>query len=178
MLDTDLGLALQGGQGPRRLLQHQIGAMPGDIVLPAEFTDEAAQGLADPYPGQKRPPLHDVVRQTLALLSVLLGKGGTVMVKGLTPQHQFNPQLRIPGPGHLQAETEAIEQLRTQLALFRIHRAHQDEAGGMTIGDALALDAVFAAGGRIQDQVDDVVIEQVDLVDVEQATVGGGEQAR
>jgi hypothetical protein len=44
-------------------------------------------------------------------------------------------------------------------------------------GDALPLDDVHAQGGRVEQQVDDVVVEQVDFVDVQQATVGGGQDA-
>lgn len=42
--------------------------------------------------------------------------------------------------------------------------------------DAVALDVCPAHRGRVEQQVDQVVREQVDLVDVEDAAVGGGEQ--
>ena len=44
--------------------------------------------------------------------------------------------------------------------------------------DALALDVAAAHRRRVEQQVDQVVVQQVDLVDVEHAPVGGGEQAR
>ena len=44
--------------------------------------------------------------------------------------------------------------------------------------DALALDDVPAHRGGVEEHVDDVVVEQVDLVDVEDAAVGVGEEPR
>jgi len=49
---------------------------------------------------------------------------------------------------------EAVEQLRAQLALLRVARADEDEAGRVGDGDALALDGVPAGGGRVEEDVD------------------------
>ena len=43
--------------------------------------------------------------------------------------------------------------------------------------DALALHVVDAQRGRVEQQVDQVVVEQVDLVDVEHPAVRRGQQA-
>jgi hypothetical protein len=43
--------------------------------------------------------------------------------------------------------------------------------------DALAFHVVHAQRGRVEQQVDQVVVQQVDLVDVENAAVRGGQQA-
>src|SRR5919198_786825 len=48
----------------------------------------------------------------------------------------------------------------------------------MPYGHPFPLDVGDAHGGGIQQQVDQVVVEQVDLVHVEDAAVGGGQQAR
>ena len=48
----------------------------------------------------------------------------------------------------------------------------------MPDGQPLPLDVVHAQGGRVEQQVDKVIMEQVHLVDVEQAAVRGREQAR
>ena len=48
----------------------------------------------------------------------------------------------------------------------------------MLKADAFAFDDVDAHGRAVEQQVDDVVIEQVNFVDVEDAAVGGGEDAR
>ena len=68
--------------------------------------------------------------------------------------------------------------LRAQIAFFGVHRADQDEAGRVGEGDALALDDVDAHGGRVEQQVHDVIVQQVDFVNIQQAAVGGGQHAR
>ena len=47
----------------------------------------------------------------------------------------------------------------------------------MADAEAFALDDVLAGGGDVDQQVDEVVLEQVDLVDIEEAAVGAGEQS-
>ncbi|MCY1493360.1 hypothetical protein D9M68_271960 [compost metagenome] len=81
----------------------------------------------------------------------------------------------VRGEAHEQAE--AVEQLRAQLALLRVHGADQGDARRMLVGDAVALDAVHAAGADVEQQVDQTVGEQVDLVDVQHAAVGARQQA-
>ena len=72
---------------------------------------------------------------------------------------------------------KTIQQLRTQVAFFGVHGADEDEARGVGEADAFALDDVYAHRGGIQQQVDDVVIEQIDFIDIEDAAVGVGEDA-
>ena len=79
---------------------------------------------------------------------------------------------------NIHAQGEAVEQLRAQIALFRVHRADQDEARRVGEGDALALDHVDAHGRRVEQQVNHVVVEQVDLIHVQQAAVGRRQHAR
>ena len=57
-----------------------------------------------------------------------------------------------------------------------IAAADQDEACGMADAQALALDHVLARRRDVQQQVDQMVLQQVDLVDVEEAPVGAGQQ--
>ena len=73
-------------------------------------------------------------------------------------------------------EPEAVEQLRAQLALLGVHRADEGDARRVRDRDPVALDGVAAHRGRVEEDVDEVVVEQVDLVDVEDAAVGLGEQ--
>ena len=73
---------------------------------------------------------------------------------------------------------EAIQQLRAELTFFRIHRPDENEAGRVGKGDAFTLDHVHAHGGRVQQHIHHVVVEQIDFVDVEQTAVGAGQHAR
>ncbi len=47
----------------------------------------------------------------------------------------------------------------------------------MAEGDAFAFDDVGAHGGGVEQDIDDVIVEQVDFVDVEQAAVGACQHA-
>ncbi len=78
----------------------------------------------------------------------------------------------------LDAEPDPVGDLRPQLALLLVHRADEQEARRMRDRDALALDDVDAERGRVEQDVGQVVVEEVDLVDVEDAAVRLGEQAR
>ena len=79
---------------------------------------------------------------------------------------------------HVDGEPEPVEQLRPQLALFGVHGADQHEAGLVAVRDAVALDVRAAHRGGVEQHVDQVVVQQVDLVDVEHAAVGAGQQSR
>ena len=45
----------------------------------------------------------------------------------------------------------------------------------MTHGDTLTFHGVPARGGRVEQNIHEVIVEQVDFVDVEKAAVGFGE---
>ena len=47
----------------------------------------------------------------------------------------------------------------------------------MADAQAVTLDDVFARGGNVDQQIDEVVFQQVDLIDVEEAAVGLGQEA-
>jgi hypothetical protein len=68
--------------------------------------------------------------------------------------------------------------LGAELALLGVHRPDEEEPGSVPHRDALALDVRGAQRGGVEEQVDQVVVQQVDLVHVEDAAVGGSEQAR
>ena len=94
------------------------------------------------------------------------------------PFQDLHPLGGIEYAAYLHAEGEAVQELRTQVAFLGVHGAHEDEAGRVGEADPLPLDDVHPHGRRIEQQVHDVVIEQVDLVHVQQPAVGGGEDAR
>src|SRR5579863_5274618 len=71
---------------------------------------------------------------------------------------------------NINAESEAVGQLWAQLALFRIHGADQDETGRMAERDALALHDVDAHRGGVEQDVNYVVVQQIDFINVENAS--------
>src|SRR5690606_13415995 len=90
--------------------------------------------------------------------------------------HHLDAQGGIAWGGHLDGEAEAVEQLGAKLTLLRVHRADQHEPGAVADRDAVPLDRHLAGGGGVEQQVDEVVVEQVDLVDVQDAAVGASQE--
>ena len=88
-----------------------------------------------------------------------------------------NTLVRVADAFDIDAQTEAIEQLRPQLALLGIHGPDEDEARGVAERNAFALDDVDAHRGCVEEDVNQVVVEQVDLVDVEDVAVRLGQHA-
>ena len=89
-----------------------------------------------------------------------------------------HPLVQVADAFDVDAQAEAVEQLRPQLALLRVHRPDEDEPRGMRDGDSLALDGVDAHRRGVEEHVDNVVVEEVHLVDVEDVAVRLGEHSR
>ena len=90
--------------------------------------------------------------------------------------HHLGPGGRVDGAADVDGEPEAVEQLGPEVALLGVHRPDEEEPGGVGVRHAVALDPVDAGGSGVEEGVDEVVGQQVDLVDVEDAAVGGGQQ--
>ena len=105
------------------------------------------------------------------------GEGyGVGFVSQASPDH-LGPVRRLGQVGEIDHQAEAVEQLRPQFPLFRVHRADQHESGRMTQGKPFALHAMYATGRGIEQDIYQVVGEQIDLIDVEDAAIGSSEQA-
>ena len=121
-------------------------------------------------------------RADLGAPPLLLGRGTSAgrttgsASKASRRSHRQGALVGIERRRHVDGEPEAIEQLRTQLALLRVHRPDEHEPGRVLVADALALDPVDARGGHVEQHVDEMVGEQVHLVDVEHAAVGDEQQ--
>ena len=99
-----------------------------------------------------------------------------VGVEGEPAAHHLGPLAGSRGAVDLDGEPEPVEQLRPQLAFLRVHGPDQQEPRRVAHRDAVALHVVRAQRRRVEQQVDQVVVQQVDLVDVEHAAVRGGQQ--
>jgi hypothetical protein len=82
-----------------------------------------------------------------------------------------HPLLQIQHLIGAEADGEAIEQVITHRPLLGVVGGDQQTAAGMTEAEALALDPVFTAAHRRQQQVGDVVVEQVELIHIEHPPV-------
>ena len=94
-----------------------------------------------------------------------------VRVEQQPSAHHLGSLRRLARCGNLDGEAEAVEQLGPQLALLRIHRPDEHEFGRVGDGYAVALHRDGAHRGRIEQQVDQMVVQQIDLVDVQDAAM-------
>ena len=104
--------------------------------------------------------------------------------KSLESRGNADDELNRRDPGvvrresaNLHTESETIDELGPQFPFFGIHGAHQDEPRGLAGGNTITLDRDPAAGGRVQQKIDDVIRQQIDFIDIQDAAVGSGQEA-
>ena len=147
----------QAAQARARAQQHQVG--PQAVHLGGNA--QRACGLQHRVgPGQRAGRL-----QALACRAQLRGQrglgvcmagaeGGRVGIEQQPRAHDGLALGRILHIGQAHAQAQAVQQLRAQLAFLGVHGAHQHEARRVAVRDAVALDHVDAAGGGIQQHID------------------------
>ncbi len=184
----------QPGRGADVLLGHRVAATPcgqgdrgpgGDQVGAHAIHAERAAHRADLA---QRGVRQVDVREAVAGRGDLPGQGRGVFgeagyetrgagFEGEPAAYHLGPFGWILAGRNLHGQPEPVEQLRAQLAFFRVHGADQQEPRGVPDRDALALHVVHAQRGRVEQQVDEVVVEQVDFVHVEHPAMRRGQQA-
>ncbi|CAM5559320.1 hypothetical protein SFIMM107S_05927 [Streptomyces griseus] len=174
----DLLAPRPGGQRGGGTGHHDVGPHPVHLERGAGGGDLPQHAVAEHDTGQQGARIGDPLPQGALLLGPARREAlGIVVVREPAP-HDLDPLVGVPGRGHLDGQPEPVQQLRPQLALFRVHRPDQQEPRGMPYGDALALHVRGAHGRRVQQQVHQVVVEQVDLVDVQDPAMRVGQQPR
>ena len=160
-----------GGAGADDVAAHAVHAQ-----LHARTADADDHGVGQPDPGQPRAGRGDPRGQGLLVRAVALGEPVRVALELQPPPHDLGADGDVLRSAHLDAQAEPVEQLGPQLPLLGVHRAHEQEARRVAPRDGLALDHADPGGRDVQQQVDQVVGQQVDLVDVEHALMGAGEE--
>src|SRR5713226_8022393 len=178
MRDLHLLDAVVGGLGLRGAGAHEVGTVAVHLQRDRDLGDQPQDLARQLHLWKGCDALGDVRFHVLLRLGVLLDELVRVVLPNGTLLDDRDPLVEVADAFHVDAEAEAVEQLWPQLALFWVHRADQDESRGVRHGDALALDRIHAHRRRVQQYVDDVVVEQVHLIDVEDVAVGLGEDAR
>ena len=173
-----LGAAVPGRQRDRRARRDQVSAHPVDPEPAAHGADLAQRGV-----GQ-----HDVRQPGARGGHVRGGPAGIggeagretarVRLVGEPAPDDLGALVGIAAGRHLHGQPEPVEQLRPQLAFLRVHRADEQETGGVPDRNPLALDVADPQCRRVQQQVDEMVVQQVDFIHVQQAAVRRGEHAR
>lgn len=166
------------GQRGGRPRHHDVRAHPVDLEGRAGGRDLPQRPVPEPHFGKQCTRGNDPGPQRAFLVGPLGGEARRIVVVRETPPHDLDPLIGLAGCGDLDGQPEPVEQLRPQFALFGVHRPDEKEARGMPHGDAFALHVRSTHGGRVQQQVHEVVVEQIDLVDVQNPAMGVGEQPR
>ena len=167
-----------GGDSAGGLVHHDVAAQAVHLVLGANVGNQPQDVFAHRHLGQQFP----AAEQPLPFLPLLFQpaghKGMGVCLVGDAAAHHFPPFLRGHYTVHFHGQPEAVQELGTEVALFRVHRPYQDKLGGMAYRNALPLHVVASHSRGVQQHVNQVIIEQIYLVNVEDAPVSGGNQAR
>ncbi|MNF71188.1 hypothetical protein D3C84_531340 [compost metagenome] len=167
-----------GRVGPRGTQPDQVGAHTIDAGGETACGN-LPQGMV--IQGNRR----QVVTRTLATLAQFLLGTGPLCAKSLgvavevqATADDLAPGRRLGLAAQDDVEAKAVEQLRTQFALFRVHGTDQDETSAVTMGNTVAFDAVGTTGRHIEQQVDHMIGQQIDFIDIQHAPVGCGEHPR
>ena len=99
-----------------------------------------------------------------------------VGVEPLPAADDLGPGGGVGRVADVDGQAEAVEELGSEVALLRVHGADEEEPGRVAVGDAIPLHPVHARGGGVEQGIDQVVGQEVDLVHVEDAPVGRGQQ--
>ena len=164
------------GQGDRGPGGDQVGAHAVHAERAAHRADLAQRGVWQVDTGETLAGRGHLGGQRLGIGGEPPGELRRVRFVGEPAAYNLGPFGWILAGGYLHGQPEPVQQLRTELAFLRVHGADQQEPRGVPDRDALALHVVHAQRGRVEQQVDQVVVEQVDLVHVEHPAVRGGQQ--
>ena len=165
-----------GGQGDRGPRGHQVGAHAVHAERTAHRADLAQRGVRQVDAGKAVAGRGHLGRQGGGVRGEAGYETRRVGFEGEPAADHLGPFGPILTGRDLHRQPEPVQQLRAELAFLRVHGADQQEPRGVPDRDALALHVVHAQRGRVEQQVDQVVVEQVDLVHVEHAAVRRGQQ--
>ena len=110
-------------------------------------------------------------------LGVAFGEHVRVGLVGHPLPDDLHTHVDVARRVHVDGEAEPVQQLRSQFALLRVHRADEHEPGFVRMRDAVAFHMHPSHRGGVEQHVDQMIVQQVDLVDVEDAAVGAGQQS-
>ena len=177
VLASHVGTSAPGGVGCGGAGGDDVGAHAVDVESSADVRDGIERGVGERHVIEGALGPGEALFQGGLLVGVPGEQRGRVVVEGETAAYHLGADARVTAGSHLDGETETVEQLGAQFALFGVHRADEHDLRGVADGDALAFDGVAPHRGGIQQHVDEMVGQQVHLVDVEHAAVGCGQQA-
>jgi hypothetical protein len=108
-------------------MNHQIPAQTVNTRRGADLGNGAAQALVQPDLTQASGGPADALGFLQFPRLPIAAKAARIALESQTTPDDFVAQLRIAQRQHLGRDAETIEELRPQLPLLGIHRAHQDK---------------------------------------------------
>src|SRR5438132_7383356 len=147
--DPDLGDAVVGGQRLGCLSSNQVRPMTIDLQADVQLSQRPKDWGGHDDRGKPDDRICDSLSDLRVLLPVSLAEATGVGFPLLPPLHDLDSLADILDPLHVDGQPEPVQQLRTQVALLRIHGPDQDEAGRMPDGNALPLNHVDAHSGGV-----------------------------
>jgi hypothetical protein len=135
-------------------------------------------GVWHPDFGQPLATLLDLTPQLAVGLVPLRRERLGITLERVAPTHHLDPGRQVLGRLDLDRQAEPVEQLRAELSFLGVAAADQDKPRRVAHAQPLALDQILARGRDVEQEVDQVILEQVGLVDVEEAAIGARHEAR
>ena len=173
---ADLDVAVEAGQRARGADQRQLAAQAVGAEPDAELRRPLDRRIGHHDIREPTARGHEAAAHPALLLLPLRNERRRVALERVAPAHHLDPVGKVVRRPHLDRQAEPVEELRPQLALFRVTAADQHEPGRVADAQALALDHVLARRRHVEQQVDEMVLQQVGLVDVEEAAMRAGQQ--
>ena len=100
-----------------------------------------------------------------------LRKADRVRLELETSSHRLGAHPRIARSHNMYRKSEPVQELRSQLSFFGVHRAEEHETTGVAVRHTLSLHPVDSTHSNVEKDVDQVVGQQVDLVHVKHSPV-------
>ena len=172
------GAAFVGGDGGGGFVHYDVAAQAVHLVLGADVGNQFQDVVGHCHIGQALLAGDDAFPFRLFVGGPVVHKAEGFGFKGHSAADDGAAFRRGEYAVHFHRQSEAVQELGAQVAFLRVHSADEHKLGGVAYGDALAFHIVAAHCGGVQQHIHQVVVEQVDFVNVEDAPVGGGDEAR
>ena len=113
--------------------------------------------------------------------SFLLGEAGCkglwILLIGHSGFHDGQALLRLVLGTHHHAQAELVQEMLAQLALFRVHGAHQHKTAVADSGNAFPLHPVLLGAVGSQNDIGQMILQQVHFVHIKDLTVSFGKDS-
>ena len=177
IVERGRGARIERGYCFGALEDRDVGAVATDAGLNDHLGDRRVLSVGHRHLSEPATRLIEGVSKRALELGVPVHEGLGIAREELTATHDLGASVRVLEWLHGHGKSEPVRDLRPQLSLFLVHGSHEKEASRVRHGDALPLDCIDSERRRVEQQINQVIVEKVDLVDVENTPVCVGEQA-